>query len=92
MYRWAADTTEEQKQPVAAALSELLAQIPEVLSFTIGPAALMEGNWDFGLVIDLADEAAWQRYIANPIHAEARYRDVYRPILADRAAVQFTVA
>lgn len=92
LFRWAESATEEQKQRARDAVASLPGQIPEIRRFVFGSdAGLAEGNYDFALVADFAGEAGYRTYANHPVH-QAVLRDVIRPVLAERAAVQYVVS
>lgn len=88
MFRWneAADTA--ARQAMVDALAALPAQIPELLHYRFGPdVGLAADNWDFAVVADFADQAAYEVYRDHPAH-QAVITGRIRPIVAERAAVQ----
>ena len=57
--------------------------------YEFGPdAGLAEGNFDFVVVADFDDEAAYGRYASHPAHV-ALIRDRIRPFISERVAVQY---
>lgn len=89
LFRWADGVDDDDVAEVAAALAALPAQIPEILAYRFGPdAGIDDGNWDFTVTADVADEAAYATYRDHPAH-RAVVVDVVKPRLAARAAVQF---
>ncbi|MFG1945598.1 Dabb family protein [Nonomuraea sp. NPDC048826] len=89
LFTWSAEATEEQKAAVAAELSELPGQIPQIRSYRFGPdAGINAGNYDFAVVADFDDEAGYVVYRDHPAH-QAVIADHIKPILGTRAAVQF---
>ncbi len=49
--------------------------LPGTVSYTVGgDAGLRDGNWDFVIVADFADAAAYGAYDADPAHNELRAR------------------
>ena len=91
MFRWTADATDEAKAAVARGLDGLPGAIPEIAAYRHGPdAGLADGNWDHVVVGDFADEAAYLEYRDHPVH-QALIADHIRPIVAERAAVQYVI-
>lgn len=91
LFRWAESATEEQRQRARESVARLPGQIPEIRRFVFGvDAGLAEGNYDFALVADFADEAGYRTYANHPVHQEA-IREHVRPALAERAAVQYVI-
>jgi hypothetical protein len=89
LFRWTADATDEQRQAVADRLAALPRSIPEIRSYQFGTdLGLANGNYDFGLVAQFDDGAALAVYQQNDDH-QAVIRDVIKPIVAERVAVQF---
>jgi hypothetical protein len=89
LFRWKPETRPEQLAALEQALAALPAQVPEIRRYVYGrDARLVEGNFDFAIVADFADAEAWRRYAAHPAHQELIAEQV-RPIVAERAAVQY---
>ncbi|MGI8336548.1 Dabb family protein [Actinomadura scrupuli] len=89
LFVWTSEATEEQKAAVTERLSELPGVIPELERYEIGAdAGINEGNFDFAVVADFADREAYLTYRDHPYHREI-IADTIRPIVADRAAVQY---
>lgn len=89
LFKWTPEATGEQRQSVADQLAKLPPVIGSVRSFVIGQdARLAEGNFDFAVTADFDDEAGFAAYRDAPAHLEVIARHI-RPILAQRAAVQF---
>ncbi|GAB3204773.1 Dabb family protein [Marinactinospora thermotolerans] len=90
LFRWAQGVTPEQIASVEEGLSRLPAAIPQLLSYSYGAdLGLGAGNHDFAVVADLADDEAFRVYRDHPEHQAVLA--VVTPLLADRAAVQFTL-
>jgi hypothetical protein len=51
---------------------------------------LREGNWDYAVIADLADEAAYHRYDGDEEHNRIR-RELLGPVSANIVRVQFVV-
>jgi hypothetical protein len=89
MFRWKPGTGDAQLAALLRALAALPGQVPEIRRYVYGAdARLAEGNFDFAIVADFDDEAAWRRYVAHPAHQKLIAEQI-RPILAERAAVQY---
>ena len=89
-FTWAADATPEAIAATERSLRELPDLIPGIRAFSVGPdLGLVPGTADLALVADFDDAEAWQRYQDHPEHQRVVV-DHVRPILATRAAVQFT--
>lgn len=88
---WKDGTTEEEIRAVGDGLRALPAVIPEIEAFSCGPDLGLTGqDYDFALVGDFADEAAWRAYQEHPDHV-ALLEDVIAPITTRRTRVQFEV-
>lgn len=89
MFRWVQGTTDEQVQEVLVALGQLPAAIPQLRRYRVGPdVGLVDGNWDFAVVADVDDAAAWLAYLRHPAHQEV-INGLLAPMVAERAAVQY---
>lgn len=88
MFRWNDAADAAAKQAVADGLAALPGQISELLDYRYGPdAGLAEGNWDFAVVADFADQAGYEVYCDHQAH-RAVIAELIRPLVAQRAAVQ----
>ncbi|MEZ5382339.1 MAG: Dabb family protein [Microthrixaceae bacterium] len=88
MFRWAPDASSDALGRVSRGLEGLPAAISAVAKYRHGPdAGLADGNWDYVVVADFADEEAYREYRDHPAH-QSLIADHIRPIVADRAAVQ----
>ena len=89
MFRWTEGASAVEVDALAAALRELPSQIPEIRDYRIGPdAGVNEGNFAFVVVADFASLDGYLVYRDHPAHQDV-IRDHIRPILAERAAVQY---
>jgi len=88
-FRWTEDATEEQKKQVAAEVARLPSLVPSLRALRFGPdLGINEGNFDFAVVADFDDVAGYVTYRDHPEHRAIIDR-VIRPIVAQRAGVQF---
>ena len=88
-FRFIEGTTDEQVVAMTEALRALPALIPELESYHVGAdLGLNEDSWDFCVVADCATTADYRSYVAHPAH-QAALVDLIRPILAERASVQY---
>ena len=72
--KFRADVTADEKAGIYAGLNALVGQIDGLLSADFGPNISPEGQnkgFDDGFVMDLADAAARDRYLADPAHKAA---------------------
>lgn len=89
LFRWQPGTDPGALAALERALAELPAQVPEIRAYRFGrDAGVASGNFDFAIVAEFADEAAWRRYVDHPAHQKLVAERV-RPILLERAATQF---
>jgi hypothetical protein len=89
MFRWREGTTDEQKQTLKDGLGELSGAIPEIEAYAMGAdAGINDGNFDFAVAADFADREAYLVYRDHPAH-RAVIDQHLKPILAERAAVQY---
>lgn len=90
LFRWQDGTTPDQ----VARVEEALGILPDVISaldaYAFGPdLGIGSDTFDFAVVAEVADEAGFVAYRDHPDHQAALA--VIRPLLADRAAVQYQV-
>ena len=91
LMRWKEGTSDAQKRAVREGLAALPAAIPEIRSYRFGDdAALAEGNFDFAVVADFDDVTGFRTYASHDAHQKLIAEHI-RPILRDRAAVQYTL-
>jgi hypothetical protein len=91
LIRWKPGTSDAQKQAVREGLAALPAAIPEIQNYQFGDdAAIVEGNYEFAIVADFDNPPDFQTYAANDVHQKLIAERI-RPILQDRAAVQYTI-
>jgi len=89
--RWKPGTSDAQKEAVREGLAALPAAIPEIRSYQFGDdAAIVEGNYEFAIVAEFDDARDFQTYAAHDAHQKLIAERI-RPILRDRAAVQYTI-
>jgi hypothetical protein len=90
LFKWTAETTQEQKEAAATEIAKLPSIIPSVRGFASGPDAGLgtQGNFDFAVTADFDEEAGFRAYRDDPGHREMVQRYL-TPFVADRAAVQF---
>jgi Ser/Thr protein kinase RdoA (MazF antagonist) len=90
LFRWADGVTPDQVAEVGRELARLPSVIPQLRGYTFG-ADLGSGadTYDFAVVADVADEEGYRGYRDHPEHQSVL--QIIKPLLADRAAVQFSV-
>ncbi|GIH96608.1 Dabb family protein [Planobispora siamensis] len=90
LFTWADDATDEQRAAVVTELGRLPGIIPEIRSYTLGAdAGVNQGNHQFALVADFDSVDDYLVYRDHPVH-QAVIAEHIKPILASRAAAQFT--
>jgi hypothetical protein len=91
MFTWNDDVPEGHAAGVSAALSELPAAIPEIMSYSFGTdLGIVEGNHHYAVVADFQDRDAFLEYRNHPTHQQF-IADHITGRVAARAAVQFEV-
>jgi hypothetical protein len=89
LMRWKPGTSTDQKQAIRERLAALPAAIPQIRSYQFGDdAAIAEGNFEFAIVADFDNGSDFQIYAAHDVHQRLIAEHI-RPILQDRAAVQY---
>ncbi|MCO6006514.1 Dabb family protein [Actinoallomurus purpureus] len=89
VFRWNESATDERRREVVGRLNALPGAIPEIAAYHVGgDAGLNDGNFDFAVVADFADRDAYVVYRDHPVH-RAVIDEYIKPILAERAAVQY---
>lgn len=91
LFRWIPEATDRQKQQVTEELRGLPPLLTGLRSFHAGPdAGIIEGNFDFAVVADFEDTAAYLAYRDHPAH-RAIVQQVTTPITKERAAIQYEI-
>jgi hypothetical protein len=84
-------TTPQQVEKIAAELRTLPGSIPELRAYHVGPDAGVDtGNWEFAVVADFDSATDYVLYRDHPAH-QAIITEYIRPLIADRAAVQYEI-
>ncbi len=92
LFRWRPESTRAQIDSLERALSALPGQVPQIRAYRYGSdAGLVSGNFDFAIVADFDDAAAFRAYVDHPAHQKLVALHV-RPLTAERAAVQYRTA
>ncbi|GAA4916338.1 Dabb family protein [Streptomonospora salina] len=88
LFRWSEGVTPAQIARVEEALGRLPGLIPALDGYSFGrDLGIGPDTYDFAVVADVADEDAFAAYRDHPEHQAAL--GVIRPLLADRASMQF---
>jgi hypothetical protein len=91
LFRWAADASAEDRQGAVDALRAFGDDVQDLGRLTVGSdAKFADGNFDVAVVVDFADADTYLRYASDPRHV-AVVGTYVKPILAERAAVQYQV-
>ena len=91
MFRFRDDADEAQRQAVHDAIATMPEATGVTEAYTIGgDLGLGEGNFDFAVVGDFADQDAYLTYRDHPEHRRIVF-DIIRPAITDRAAIQFEI-
>ena len=91
LFRWTDDATEQQLAAVVDGFDHLPEQVPEIGVYQHGPdVGINADSFVYGLVADFPDEATYLVYRDHPAH-RAFITERIRPILAERAAIQYLV-
>jgi len=89
--RWRESTPAAVRAAARSALATLPAAIPEIRRYELGPdLGLANGNFDFALVAEFDEPAAFARYAAHPAHL-AVLAEHFKPHLDARVAVQYAL-
>lgn len=89
MFKFRDDADEAQRQAVHDAIATMPEATGVTEAYTFGPdLGLAEGNFDFAVVGDFADQEAYLTYRDHPEHQRIVF-DIIRPAITDRAAIQF---
>ena len=83
--------TDEQRRAVLEGLATMPDEIEAIQRYEFGlDAGLADGNWDLAVTADFADVAGYRVYAGHEAHVQLITERI-KPILADRAAVQFEI-
>jgi len=92
VFRWKEGTTPDQVAEAQRRLEALPGLIAEVRRFAVGPdLGGADGHWDFAVVADFDDLAAYKVYATHPAHLAAVTESIV-PHRADRAVLQYKIA
>ena len=89
LMRWKPETSEADKRAVRTGLAALPRSIPEIRSYQFGDdARIVAGNFEFAIVADFDNASDFRSYAAHEVH-QMVIAELIRPILLERAAVQY---
>ncbi len=91
LFTFTPQATREQQEELARQLRTLPGAIAEIKAYQVGlDAGLNPGNYQFAVVADFASVPDYLVYRDHPVH-RAIIDKYVRPIMADRAAVQYEI-
>jgi len=91
MFRFREEAPADARESIEAGLARLPGRIPEIESYRFGAdLGLREGNFDYCLVADFTDAAAFARYAEHPEHRRF-VEERLAPVVAERVSVQYTL-
>ncbi len=91
MFRFRDDTDPAQRQAVQDAIATMPEATGVTEAYDIGfDLGLAEGNFDFAVVGDFADQAAYLAYRDHPEHRRI-VSEIILPTISDRAAIQYEI-
>lgn len=91
MFKWKPGTGPSEVDTVRRRLDELAQSIPEIARYQHGPdAGVNQGNFDYVVVGDFVDAAAYVVYRDHPVHKQL-IAEVLAPLIAERSAVQYEI-
>jgi hypothetical protein len=91
VFRWKPGTSAAELATLDRALAALPAQIPQIRAYRYGAdAKVTEGNFDFAIVADFDDAESFRAYVVHAAHQRLVAENI-RPLVAERAAVQFRI-
>ncbi|MFK7897206.1 MAG: Dabb family protein [Myxococcota bacterium] len=91
LFRLKEDAPEDTKQSLEDGLFQLAQKIDSISAYHYGADLnLRDGNFDFGVVADFQDQAAFEAYADHPDHVAFIQARIV-PVLAERAALQFEI-
>ena len=89
LFRLKADAPDGARSSLEDGLFQLAQTISEISSYDYGgDIGLREGNFDFGVVADFENEAAFSRYVNHPDH-QSFIRERLTPVVEERVSLQF---
>lgn len=89
VFKWKEGVEPAAVARLAAEIDALPAALPWIRRFHHGADLGLAGSsWDYAVVADMDDDAAYLRYATDPTHQRV-IREHLEPLLAARAACQF---
>ena len=91
LFQFNDDATPERIEALETGLARLPSLIPELIDYRLGrDVGLNDTSWDFAITADFATVDDYLTYRDNPDH-QALIRDLVKPLLANRVAVQYEI-
>ena len=91
MFRWREGVDQDAVAAACGELAGLSAAVPQVRSLSFGAdAGIRADNHDLVVIVDFEDIDGYSVYVDHPAHV-ALVENHLRPLLAERAAVQYSV-
>ncbi len=88
LFKWKAGTPADAIDHLETGLRALPAAVPALKRYAFGrDLGIAQGNFDFAVVADCEDEAAWRSYLEHP-QLVAVVQERLEPLLEQRVAVQ----
>ncbi len=89
MFKFNDAATDEARAALVESMDLLRDAIPQIVGMRHGAdLGFREGNYDYGVVVDFATTEDYRAYSEDPVHQEMIATRL-RPIISDRAAIQF---
>jgi len=90
-FTWKPEVTDEQVAALTTALTEMAAQIPQIVSYRAAPnLRVRPSTTDFAVAAIVAGPDELAAYLDHPLHA-AVYADHLGAMVAERAAAQLPI-
>lgn len=88
LFRFSDATSEDDVAEITRALERLRGEIPQVRAYRVGAdLGLSEAAWDYGVVADFDDRAAYEAYRDHPEHRRV-VAELITPHVTERASAQ----
>jgi len=95
LFKWKPGTSADTVEEIVAGLTACGLALPGTRAYTCGPDVAIGGGlggsedrFDFAVVADFDDEAAWRAYDEDAEHNRLR-AELIRPLIAGRVIAQF---
>jgi len=89
LFRLKEEAPADTRQSLEEGLFLIARTISQISSYAYGgDLGLRDGNFDFGVVADFEDIAAFEGYVSHPDH-QAFLKERLMPVLDERVSLQF---